>query len=55
MKYKRIALDPGHGGKDPGAVANGLIEKELNFSFIWIWNHCFKFYNNYNFALTASR
>ncbi len=25
-----IIIDPGHGGKDPGAVANDLIEKDLN-------------------------
>lgn len=25
-----IALDPGHGGSDPGACANGLQEKDLN-------------------------
>ncbi len=25
-----IVIDPGHGGEDPGAVANGFIEKELN-------------------------
>ncbi|KMY51919.1 N-acetylmuramoyl-L-alanine amidase [Peribacillus loiseleuriae] len=25
-----IAIDPGHGGSDPGAMANGLKEKEIN-------------------------
>lgn len=24
-----VAIDPGHGGKDPGASANGLVEKEV--------------------------
>jgi len=25
----RVAIDPGHGGRDPGAVGNGLLEKEI--------------------------
>lgn len=28
----RIMLDPGHGGSDPGAVANGIQEKDVNFA-----------------------
>lgn len=27
---KLVVLDPGHGGYDPGAVANGLVEKDIN-------------------------
>lgn len=27
-----VVLDPGHGGKDPGAVANGVKEKDLNLA-----------------------
>ena len=31
LKIKTIAIDAGHGGKDPGAVGpNGLMEKEIN-------------------------
>jgi N-acetylmuramoyl-L-alanine amidase len=26
----RVCLDPGHGGSDPGAVAGGLVERDLN-------------------------
>lgn len=25
-----VVIDPGHGGKDPGAVANGILEKDIN-------------------------
>ncbi len=30
LKVRTIMIDAGHGGKDPGAVANGLQEKKLN-------------------------
>lgn len=30
LKVRTIMIDAGHGGKDPGAVANGLQEKRLN-------------------------
>ncbi|UOQ95412.1 N-acetylmuramoyl-L-alanine amidase [Halobacillus shinanisalinarum] len=29
QEIKRIILDPGHGGKDPGAIGNSLQEKEV--------------------------
>lgn len=30
LKVRTIMIDPGHGGKDPGAAANGLREKDIN-------------------------
>lgn len=29
---KTILIDPGHGGEDPGATANGISEKDINLS-----------------------
>lgn len=29
-KKRVVVIDPGHGGQDPGAVANGLREKDIN-------------------------
>ncbi|MAS92526.1 MAG: hypothetical protein CMO55_04955 [Verrucomicrobiales bacterium] len=28
-EFTRVVIDPGHGGKDPGSTAFGLVEKEL--------------------------
>ncbi|WP_432734453.1 N-acetylmuramoyl-L-alanine amidase [Maridesulfovibrio sp. FT414] len=36
LTFKTIMLDPGHGGKDPGAMANGLKEKDINLRFAQI-------------------
>ncbi len=33
LTVRTIMLDPGHGGKDPGAVANGIREKDVNLRF----------------------
>ncbi|PWT92482.1 MAG: hypothetical protein C5B54_03445 [Acidobacteria bacterium] len=29
LKVNRIVVDPGHGGQDPGAMHNGLVEKDI--------------------------
>ena len=34
--YLVVAIDPGHGGYDPGSMANGVVEKDVNWS---IANH----------------
>ena len=39
-----VAVDPGHGGSDPGAVANGLVEKELTWK---IAGYCKEMLNGY--------
>lgn len=30
LKVRTVMIDPGHGGKDPGAIANGVREKDIN-------------------------
>jgi len=35
LKVKRVILDPGHGGRDPGASAFGLMEKDVTLGIAW--------------------
>lgn len=36
LKVKTIMLDAGHGGKDPGAISNGIKEKDINLRMVKI-------------------
>ena len=47
-----IFLDPGHGGSDPGAVGNGVREKDLTLS---IYNKVSKKLSDLGFSLLTSR
>lgn len=45
---KRIWWDEGHGGSDPGAMANGLVEKELNRKIVaYAMAHLEKYYTGF--------
>lgn len=48
LKVKTIVLDPGHGGKDPGASYHGIMEKDINLD---IALRVKKLLNNYDSAL----
>ena len=43
MQPFRIAIDPGHGGRDPGAVAGEIYEKDLNLNLsAYLFKLCLK-------------
>src|SRR5690625_2721240 len=48
----KIYIDPGHGGSDPGAVANGLREKDLTLK---IAKHIRDYLKGYNCKIKMSR
>lgn len=48
----KIFIDPGHGGSDPGAVANGLREKDLTLK---IAKHIQDYLKGYNCSVKMSR
>ncbi len=53
-RIDRIMVDPGHGGKDPGARSSALLEKNFNLSVARILAHNLRVYG-YTVALTRER
>jgi len=50
---KRVVLDPGHGGRDPGAVGNGLREKDLALTVAkYCRNHLVENYDDVRVIMT---
>jgi len=41
VPFKGIVIDPGHGGTDPGAIGNDIIEKDLNLAISMYQNDRF--------------
>lgn len=50
-----IALDPGHGGSDPGAVANGLKESDLNWKIAQYCKNELEKYTGVEVVMTRGR
>ena len=48
----KVFLSAGHGGSDPGAIGNGLKEKDLN---LWIMSACAAFLESAGVKVTCSR
>ena len=53
VKMPVVIIDAGHGGEDPGAVSNGLVEKELNLEIAKLLNEILTS-NGYRTYLTRS-
>lgn len=49
--FPTVIIDPGHGGEDPGAVDNGLIEKSLNLDVAIALDELLSF-GGYNTVMT---
>ena len=48
----KVFLSAGHGGKDPGAVGNGLQEKDIN---LWIMSACAAYLESQGLSVVCSR
>lgn len=55
LGIKRIVIDPGHGGKDPGAMAFGLKEKDLVLTVAQKTTKILKNKYNYDVSLTRTK
>ncbi len=54
MENVTVVIDPGHGGKDSGANANGLHEKDLNLAVAQACKTELETYDNVNVYITRS-
>ncbi len=55
VRIPTIVLDPGHGGKDPGAVgANGTMEKDVNLQMAWQLKALLEATGRYRVVLTRT-
>lgn len=55
MSNKLVVLDPGHGGSDPGAVGNGLKEKDVNLVISLATRDALKDYESVTVKMTRTK